>query len=68
MWLELLDARIDLIVVWSVALWALGLRTLDGGKRLAAWHVLLPLACVVAAGIATWVLGPIVVAALLGRP
>jgi hypothetical protein len=57
-----------LIVVWSVALWALGLRTLDGGKRLAAWHVLLPLACVVAAGIATWVLGPIVVAALLGRP
>ena len=67
-WLELLDSRVNLIVVWSVALWAVGLRALDGGRRFAAWHVFLPVACVAAGGVVTWVLGPLVMAALLGRP
>jgi hypothetical protein len=67
-WLELLDSRLNLIVAWSVALWAVGLRALDGERRFAAWHVLLPLACVAAGGVVTWVLGPLVLTALLGRP
>lgn len=66
-WLELLDPRVNLIALWCVAIWSLGLRQLDGGK-LAAWHVALPLWCLAGAGVLTWILAPLALAALLGQP
>ncbi len=63
-WLKLLDDRANLISAWCIGLWGVGLRQLDGG-RLALWHVALPVGCVVAAGLVTWVVGPLVLAAIL---
>ncbi len=65
-WLELLEPRANLLVLWAVALWTVGLRELDGG-RFSAWHLALPAVCVLGAGVITWILGPVVVAAILGR-
>lgn len=67
-WLETLDARCNLVLLWCVALWATGLRALDGRARLAVWHVVLPLACLAGAGLSTWVLGPTVLGMILGAP
>lgn len=64
MWLELLTARVNLVACWCVGLWAVGLRALDG-ERLEAWHVLLPVGCLAAAGIVTWAAGPMVVGMVL---
>ncbi len=64
LWLQRLDARADLILVWSVLLWTLGLRQLDGG-RLRTWHVALPAACAAGAAVVTWVLGPVALGAVL---
>lgn len=58
-WLEVVDARVNLVSLWCVALWAAGLRALDG-VRFAPWHALLPAACLVGAGLATWALAPLV--------
>ncbi len=66
-WLELLDPRVNLVALWCVVIWAVALRQLDGGK-LRAWHIALPLTCLVAAGVLTWILAPMAVGALLGRP
>jgi len=66
-WLELLGARANLITLWCLVLWAMGLRQLTG-TRLAAWHVVLPAVCLAVAGVITWQLGPPVIALLLGRP
>lgn len=65
-WLELLEPRANLIVLWTVVLWSLGLRELEG-RRLSGWHVALPLACVLGGGVVTWILGPLVVPAILGQ-
>ena len=64
LWLQRLDARSGLIVVWAVGLWAAGLKQLDGG-RLQPWHVALPAACAAGAGVITWLLGPVALAAVL---
>lgn len=66
-WLELFNARVNLVSLWCVALWGVGLRALDGG-RLAPWHVALPLACLAAGGLVTWVVGPSVLALVVGSP
>jgi hypothetical protein len=62
---ELLEARVNVFSTWSVALWAFGLSRLDH-HRLQVWHVVLPLACLAAGGLATWLLGPVVLAGVLG--
>jgi hypothetical protein len=64
-WLELLEPRANLIVLWAVGLWSIGLHTL-AGRTLEAWHVALPLACALGAGVVTWILGPLIVPAILG--
>lgn len=64
-WLVMLESRLSLITLWSVGLWAVGLRELDGAKRLEAWHVLLPLGCLILAGALTWMLTPLAVAVAL---
>lgn len=66
-WLVILDARLNLISIWCVALWVAGLRLLDGGTT-RAWHLAVPVVSLCLSGVATWVLGPVVFAALLGRP
>jgi hypothetical protein len=63
-WLEVLNDRLNLIVLWSVLLWSMGMRELDGG-RLRPWHVALPVACVAGAGVITWALGPVAYGAIL---
>lgn len=63
-WVELLEARVNLFTVWCAGLWAAGLRALDG-RRWEAWHVMVPLACLVGGGLLTWVLGPVVVPMVL---
>lgn len=67
-WLELLDARVNLIVLWTLSLWVVGLRQLDGAGRLATWHLLLPVSCLVGAAFATWLLGPLALAVILRGP
>ncbi len=66
-WLVILDARFNLITLWCVALWAVGLQTLDGAE-LRGWHVAVPMASLVVGGVITWILAPVVFAAILGRP
>jgi hypothetical protein len=66
-WMEVVNSRVNLVSLWCVALWAVGLRSLDGG-RLRSWHMALPLACLAIAGVVTWIATPIFVSALLGRP
>ncbi len=66
-WLEVLDARLNVITLWCAALWVLGLRALDGG-RLAPWHVALPVACLAGGGLLSWILGPPALALVVGSP
>lgn len=66
-WLTSLSQRVNLVAAWAVALWAIGLKELDRGK-LAAWHVTLPVGCLLVATVITWWLSPIATAMLLGRP
>lgn len=63
-WIELLEARVNMFALWSAALWAIGLHALED-RRWAVWQILLPFACLVAGGLVTWVLGPLVVAVVL---
>lgn len=67
-WLVLLDAHVNLVVAWTVALWSIGLRRLDGTSRWAIWHVGLPVACVAGAALVSWAAGPLLVSLVLGRP
>lgn len=66
-WVEALSPRAGLMIAWSVGLWAVGLRALDGGSW-RAWHLALPVACVAGAGIVTWWFERIAVAIILGGP
>ena len=63
-WLELLDARLNLISLASVALWSVGLHQHDG-RRWELWHVALPAACLAGAGAITWALTPVVMPILM---
>lgn len=67
-WLELLDGSVNAIALWSLALWAVGLRRLDGTPRLATWHVALPVAALAGATIIVWVLAGPILALVLGSP
>ena len=66
-WLRSLSQRVNLLSAWSVALWAIGLRELDG-RRFAAWQLLLPACCLAVAAAITWWLAPMSTALILGRP
>jgi len=66
-WLEVLNARLNLVTLWCVVLWVIGLRVVDGG-RLRSWHVAVPLTSLGIAGVVTWMMTPLVMAALLGKP
>ncbi len=66
-WAEVLEPRLNLVVLWVAGLWAVGLARLEGG-RVAPWHVALALACVAVAGAATWAVAPVALAVVLGRP
>lgn len=66
-WLELLNQHVNIISLWCVAIWTIGLRELDG-RKLAPWHIVLPAACLIAAGVLTRMLTPLVLGMLLGRP
>lgn len=63
-WVEQLDARLNLVSLWCLFLWAGALRVLDGGKW-KAWHVGLPVLALVIVGVATWALGPAVIRGIL---
>lgn len=66
-WIEILDARVNLVSLWCVSLWALGLKVLDG-ERFQAWHIGVPVVSLAVGGIITWIVGPMVLSAVLGRP
>ncbi len=66
-WLVSLNQRINLVSLWSVVIWSAGLRVLDQ-RRLAAWHVGLPLFGLGLAALCTWWLSPLVAGLLLGQP
>ncbi len=66
-WIEILDARVNLVSLWCVALWGLGLKVLDGG-RFQVWHIGLPVVSLAVGGIVTWISGPMVLSAVLGKP
>jgi len=66
-WFEAVNARFNIITLWCVAVWSVGLRTLDGGK-LRIWHVGVPLTCLAVAGVVTWIATPWATSVLLGRP
>lgn len=63
-WIELLEARVNLFTLWCAGLWGLGLHAL-AGRRWEPWQVLLPLGCLGAGGLLSWLLGPLVVPAIL---
>lgn len=66
-WLVSFNQRCNLVTAWSVVIWAIGLKELDG-RRLATWHVTLPTFCLALAALATWWLSPMVTSLLLGAP
>lgn len=67
-WLERLDGTVNLVTLWTAALWAAALRILDGRTRFALWHVGLPLACLAGGAAVTWLLAPLALALVLGTP
>lgn len=66
-WLVSVNQRLNLVTLWGIVIWAVGLRELDG-RRLAVWHAALPAACLAVAALATWWLSPMVAGLLLGSP
>jgi hypothetical protein len=66
-WLVSVNQRFSLVTLWGSVIWTVGLTELDG-RRLASWHVALPLACLGVAALATWWLAPMVTGMLLGSP
>ncbi len=63
-WLGILEARVNLVSLGCVGLWAVGLHELDG-KRWEPWHLALPLSCLLGAGLVTWALTPLVIPILM---
>jgi hypothetical protein len=63
-WLEVLDARINLVSLGCVALWSVGIRQLDG-RQWEPWHVVLPVGCLIGSGLITWALTPAVIPVLM---
>jgi len=66
-WLVSVNQRFNLVGLWAVVIWTVGLKELDG-RRLAPWQLALPVACLGIAALATWWLSPAVAALLLGSP
>lgn len=66
-WIVSVNQRINLVSLWSVVIWSAGLRVLDQ-RRLAAWHVGLPLVGLGLAALCTWWLSPLAAGLLLGQP
>jgi hypothetical protein len=66
-WLLSFNQRFNLVSLWSVVLWSIGLRELDG-RHWRAWHVALPVCCLGLAAFFTWWLGPMVTTLVLGSP
>ncbi|UCG87353.1 MAG: hypothetical protein JSW71_02060 [Gemmatimonadota bacterium] len=66
-WLEVVNSRLNLVTLWCVLLWVIGLRVLDG-DQLRSWHIAVPLTSLGMAGVITWIMTPLVMAALLGKP
>ncbi len=66
-WLEIFDSRANLITLWSVVLWSIGLRAVEG-SRFRPVHIAIPLAALVCAGTLTWLSGPAAISLVLGRP
>lgn len=67
-WLERLDGAVNLVTVWAVALWSVGLARLDARPKLEPWHVGLPLICLGGGVLGVWLLAPVALAAVLGGP
>jgi hypothetical protein len=66
-WIQALSARLNLVSAWSLGLWSLVLRELDG-PPFRSWHWLLPASCLATAALMTWWLEPMVLAMILGGP
>ncbi len=66
-WLLSFNQRVNLVSLWSLALWSIGLRELDG-RHWRAWHLALPVCCLGLAAFFTWWLGPMVTSLVLGSP
>ena len=66
-WLVSVNQRFNLMTLWGIVIWTVGLKELDG-RRLASWHVVLPVTCLAVAALATWWLSPLVSGLLLGAP
>ena len=66
-WLEIFDSRANLITLWSVVLWSIGLRAVER-SRLRLVHIAIPLAALVCAGTLTWLSGPAAISLVLGGP
>ena len=66
-WLEILDSRVNFITLWSVVLWSIGLRAVEG-NRLSTVHIAIPLAALVCGGTLTWLSGPVAISLVLGSP
>ena len=66
-WLEILDSRANLITLWSVVLWSIGLRAVER-SRFGPVHIAIPLAALVCAGTLTWLSAPAAISLVLGRP
>ena len=64
-WLEIVDARVNLVLLWCVVIWTVGLKVFDGDRGWRGWHVGLPASALAAAGVVTWLLGPYVLALVL---
>ncbi len=66
-WVRSLSQRVNLVSLWSVGLWTLGLRELEG-RGFSAWHLALPLSVLAVATAITWWLTPFAIPLILGRP
>ena len=66
-WIQAFSARVNLVTLWSVGVWAVALRELDG-RRLSPWHVALPVACLGGGALVTWTLESPVLSMILGGP
>ncbi len=66
-WMHVVDARVNLVALWCVVLWSLGLKELVAA-RLGPWRFALPVMAVMIAGVMTWAFSQPFLLLLLGRP